>query len=148
MCPIVIADFENWKKTKQFPSDKLASWFAINPYELRDKALTEKLTLLELGRLFYHLIQRRGFLSNSRKGGSDDGAIFKGNLKEGKIGIDDTLESIDGKTLGSYLYSIYPKDNQPFQYGLEPNQKSLHNQKMYVDEFEMIWNKQVQFHSI
>jgi hypothetical protein len=30
-------------------------------------------------------------------------------------GIDDTLESIEGKTLGSYLYEIYPKEKKPFQ---------------------------------
>ncbi len=148
MCPMVAQDFEDWKKTKEFPSDKLAVWFALNPYELRHKALSEKLSLEEIGRVLYHLIQRRGFLSNSRKGGSDDGAIFKGNPKEGKIGIDDTLESIEGKTLGSYLYSIYPKDNQPFQDGLERIRNRYTVRKMYVDEFELIWNKQAQYHTL
>ncbi len=148
MCPIDAADFEDWKKTKQFPSEKLAIWFALNPYELRHKALTEKLTLEEIGRIFYHLIQRRGFLSNSRKGGTDDGAIFKGNVKEGKIGITDTQESIQDKTLGSYLFEIYPKVNKPYQDGLERIRNRYTNRKMYVDEFELIWNKQSQFHSI
>ncbi|WP_369765426.1 type II CRISPR RNA-guided endonuclease Cas9 [Flavobacterium sp. WC2429] len=148
MCPMNNSDFDDWKKTKQFPSEKLASWVAINPYELRQRALNEKLSLEEIGRVFYHLIQRRGFLSNSRKGGSDDGAIFKGNAKEGKIGIDDTLESIEGKTLGSYLYEIYPKENQPFQDGLERIRNRYTTRKMYIDEFEMIWGKQSQFHSV
>lgn len=146
MCPMTTEDFEDWKKTKLFPSDKLANWFALNPYELRQKALNEKLTFEEIGRIFYHLIQRRGFLSNSRKGGSDDGAIFKGNAKEGKIGIDDTLESIEGKTLGSYLYEIYPKENKPFQDGLERIRNRYTTRKMYVDEFELIWNQQAKFH--
>ncbi|MDI1255127.1 MAG: type II CRISPR RNA-guided endonuclease Cas9 [Flavobacterium sp.] len=148
MCPIYIKDFEDWKQTKQFPSEKLAAWFAMNPYELRHKALTEKISLEEIGRIFYHLIQRRGFLSNSRKGGVDDGAIFKGNAKEGKIGIDDTLESIEGKTLGSYLYEIYPKDNQPFQNGLERIRNRYTTRKMYIDEFELIWDRQAQFHVV
>ena len=147
MCPMVVADFEDWKKTKEFPSDKLANWFALNPYELRQKALNEKLSLEEIGRIFYHLIQRRGFLSNSRKGGTDDGAIFKGNPKEGKIGITETQESIQGKTLGSYLFEIYPKENQPFQEGLERIRNRYTTRKMYVDEFELIWNKQAQFHA-
>lgn len=147
MCPMVTTDFEDWKKTKQFPSEKLANWFALNPYELRQKALTEKLSLEEIGRIFYHLIQRRGFLSNSRKGGSDDGTIFKGNAKEGKIGITETQESIENKTLGSYLFEIYPKDNQPFQNGLERIRNRYTTRKMYVDEFELIWNKQAQLHS-
>jgi CRISPR-associated endonuclease Csn1 len=147
MCPIVESDFEDWKKTKAFPSDKLANWFALNPYELRQKALNDKLTLEEIGRIFYHLIQRRGFLSNSRKGGSDDGPIFKGNPKEGKIGITETQEKILEKTLGSYLFEIYPKENQPFQDGLERIRNRYTTRKMYVDEFELIWKKQAQFHS-
>ena len=147
MCPMVANDFEDWKKTKEFPSEKLANWFALNPYELRQKALNEKLSLEEIGRIFYHLIQRRGFLSNSRKGGSDDGAIFKGNPKEGKIGITETQQNIQDKTLGSYLFEIYPKENQPFQNGLDRIRNRYTTRKMYVDEFELIWNKQSQFHS-
>lgn len=147
MCPMIGKDFEDWKKTKEFPSEKLANWFALNPYELRQKALNEKLSLEEIGRIFYHLIQRRGFLSNSRKGGSDDSAIFKGNPKEGKIGITETQERIQDKTLGSYLFEIYPKENQPFQDGLERIRNRYTTRKMYVDEFELIWNKQSQFHS-
>lgn len=147
MCPLIQSDFEDWKKTKAFPSEKLVAWFALNPYELRHKGLHEKLSLEEIGRLFYHLIQRRGFLSNSRKGGSDDGAIFKGNPKEGKIGIDATLDSLEGKTLGSYLYSIYPKENEPFQNGLERIRNRYTTRKMYVDEFEVLWNAQSKYHA-
>ncbi len=148
MCPILEDDFKDWKATKKFPSFKLGAWFASNPYELRQKALSEKLSLEEIGRIFYHLIQRRGFLSNSRKGGTDDGTIFKGNPKDGKIGIDDTLSSIEGKTLGSYLYEIYPKENEPFQANLERIRNRYTTRKMYVDEFELIWKKQAQFHSV
>jgi CRISPR-associated endonuclease Csn1 len=148
MCPLILSDFEDWKKTKQFPSLKLTNWFLLNPYELRNKALTEKLTLEEIGRIFYHLIQRRGFLSNSRKGGSDDGTIFKGNAKEGKIGITETQEKIQDKSLGSYLYEIFPKENEPFQGGLERIRNRYTTRKMYVDEFEFIWESQSKFHSI
>ena len=150
MCPMVLNDFEDWKNTKQFPAEKLATWFALNPYELRQRAVSEKLSLEEIGRIFYHLIQRRGFLSNSRKSGGEDdekGTIFKGVPKEGKIGITETQESIEGKTLGAYLYEIYPKDNQPFQDGLERIRNRYTTRKMYVDEFDLIWDKQAQYHS-
>lgn len=147
MCPLVENDFKEWKNIKKFPTEKLAVWFALNPYELRNKALIEKLSLEEIGRIFYHLIQRRGFLSNSRKGGTDDGTIFKGNPKEGKIGITETQESIQDKTLGTYLFEIYPKENEPFQDGLERIRNRYTTRKMYVDEFELIWDKQTQFHS-
>ena len=147
MCPLEASDFQEWKRNKRFPVEKLTTWFALNPYELRQKALIEKLSLEEIGRIFYHLIQRRGFLSNSRKGGSDDGTIFKGNPKEGKIGITETQKNIEDKTLGTYLFEIYPKENQPFQDGLERIRNRYTTRKMYVDEFELIWNKQAQFHT-
>ena len=147
MCQLEASDFQEWKKNKRFPIEKLTTWFALNPYELRQKALIEKLSLEEIGRIFYHLIQRRGFLSNSRKGGSDDGTIFKGNPKEGKIGITETQKNIEDKTLGAYLFEIYPKENQPFQDGLERIRNRYTTRKMYVDEFELIWNKQAQFHA-
>ena len=147
MCPLEASDFQEWKKNKRFPIEKLTAWFALNPYELRQKGLIEKLSLEEIGRIFYHLIQRRGFLSNSRKGGTDDGTIFKGNPKEGKIGITETQKNIEDKTLGTYLFEIYPKENQPFQDGLERIRNRYTTRKMYVDEFELIWNKQAQFHA-
>ena len=46
---------------------EMRQWIKKNPYDLRKRALEERLTLLELGRIFYHFIQRRGFQSNSRQ---------------------------------------------------------------------------------
>lgn len=148
MCPLSDEDFQDWKQNKEFPTGKLATWFALNPYELRNKALSEPISLLELGRIFYHIIQRRGFLSNSRKGGAVDGTIFKGVPKEGKIGIHATQEKIEGKTLGAYLYEIYPTENQPYQQGLERIRNRYTTRKMYVEEFELIWESQRKYHSI
>lgn len=147
MCPLSNEDFDNWKITKKFPTQELASWFALNPYELRHRALNEKLSFEEIGRVFYHLIQRRGFLSNSRSAGKDEGTIFKGNAKEGKIGIDETREQIENKTLGSYFYEIAPKENQPFVDGLERIRNRYTTRQMYVDEFEQIWEHQKKYHS-
>ncbi|MCD4682467.1 MAG: CRISPR-associated protein Csn1, partial [Bacteroidales bacterium] len=106
MCPLTDSDFEEWKNKKKFPEKQLKNWFSENPYKLRDKALSEKISLEQLGRIFYHFTQRRGFQSNSRSAGKDDGAIYKGNKKEGKIGITETVNSIGEKTLGSYLHNI------------------------------------------
>jgi len=145
MCPLVKADFEEWKKTRKFPQHQLLHWIALNPYEFRNKALTEKLTNEELGRVFYHLIQRRGFLSNSRSAGKDDGAIYKGNPKDGKIGIDQTKQEIADKTLGAYLYEISPKEGQPFVDELERIRNRYTTRQMYVDEFEKIWEIQAKF---
>jgi CRISPR-associated endonuclease Csn1 len=147
MCPLSIEQYRIWRDTKQFPSNELKEWFALNPYKLRAKAITEKVELYELGRIFYHMIQRRGFQSNSRSAGKDDGAIFKGKPKEGKIGIDDTRISIEGKTLGSYLHSIAPKENKPFVDGLERIRNRYTTRQMYINEFEQIWEVQEKYHS-
>lgn len=146
MCPLTEHDIQEWRKSRKFPESKLAGWFALNPYELRDKALTEKLNFEEIGRIFYHFIQRRGFLSNSRKGGSDEGVIFDGKPKGGKIGINKTLEQIQEKTLGAYLNEIYPKENEPYQAGLERIRNRYTTRKMYIDEFEQIWLFQSKYH--
>ena len=37
----------------------------FNPYRLRSKAVVEKLELFEIGRILFHLGQRRGFMSNA-----------------------------------------------------------------------------------
>lgn len=146
MCPLTEKDIEQWKKSKKFPEVQLKNWFKLNPYELREKALSERLTLQEIGRIFYHIIQRRGFQSNSRSAGEESGAIFDG--KDDKIGINQTREAINkSKTLGAYLNSIKPKENEPFQQGGERVRNRYTTRKMYIDEFEQIWESQKVFHS-
>lgn len=147
MCPLTIEGYRKWRDTKEFPTRELKDWFALNPYELRSKSLTEEITLIELGRIFYHMIQRRGFQSNSRSAGNDEGAIFSG--KDDKIGIDATRESIaESKTLGRYLNSIVPKDNEPFKDGRERVRNRYTTRQMYIDEFEAIWGHQKKYHSV
>ncbi|CAM1362130.1 CRISPR-associated protein cas9/csn1, subtype II/nmemi [Tenacibaculum soleae] len=151
LCPISPLLIKDWNGKEIFDNEELKKWFQLNPYELRAKAITEKISLHELGRIFYHMIQRRGFLSNSRSAGADvkeSSTIFKGDTKIGKIGISKTLESIDEKsTLGSYLNSIHPRENEPYSGELERIRNRYTTRQMYIDEFEMIWEFQKQFHS-
>ena len=113
LCPIPASLIRDWNGIEIFKNELLQEWLRRNPYELRARAVSEKITLLELGRIFYHMIQRRGFLSNSRSAGSEvkeSSTLFKGDTKIGKIGINETLQSIEKKkTLGSYLHSIFPE---------------------------------------
>lgn len=153
MCPLTHSELDvwaKWEKSKgkagrKAPSSKAyIDWHKQNPYYLRNKALNEDLSNFEMGRVLYHLIQRRGFLSNRK--GKDDGAIFKG--KVGMVGITETQKQIDGKTLGSFLSSIYPKEGEPFKLITDENGNELRVRArytlrdMYVEEFEQIWNKQ------
>ncbi|MWB93053.1 type II CRISPR RNA-guided endonuclease Cas9 [Flavobacterium sp. GA093] len=73
MCPLTVDEVEGWKKSgfKKYPlNPAFLKWLRtdeqknLNPYYFRDMASREKVTLLELGRAFYHITQRRGFLSN------------------------------------------------------------------------------------
>jgi len=131
---------------KMYPANattkKLEEYFKANPYLLRSKALRKELSLFEFGRVLYHLSQRRGFKSNRKAGTSEESVINKGDEKLGKIGIIDTTNSIkEGKfkTLGNYLNS------------LDTNEQRIRNRyttrQMYIDEFELIWSKQKQYHS-
>ncbi len=146
MCPLSVEQYRIWRDTKLFPEKELKDWFTLNPYELRAKALVSRVTLEELGRICYHMIQRRGFQSNSRGEGKDDGAIFKGKPQDGKIGIDATRISIEDNTLGSYLQSIVPKEYEPFIDGLERVRNRYTTRQMYINEFEAIWGNQKKHH--
>jgi CRISPR-associated endonuclease Csn1 len=153
MCPLTHKELDVWAKWNKLkgkagrmaPSSKAyEKWHKQNPYYLRNKALNEDLTLDEMGRVLYHLIQRRGFLSNRK--GKDDGKIFKG--KEGMVGIDQTQISIKNGTLGSFLNSIYPIEGEPFKLIIDENGNELRVRArytlrdMYVEEFDKIWEKQ------
>lgn len=82
MCPLTIDELNIWKQNKKaYPQNsEFLKWLNtdeannINPYSFRDRASREKLPLLDLGRAFYHLSQRRGFLSNRLDHG-DDGLV-------------------------------------------------------------------------
>jgi len=150
MCPIDYKLVKVWNQKEIFSNENLKQWLKLNPYELRAKAIKEEISLLELGRIFYHIMQRRGFQSNSRSAGAENNeksVIFKGDSKTSKIGIAETAESIqENQTLGSYLNDIYPKDNEPFSGGLERIRNRYTTRQMYIDEFETIWEYQKQYH--
>ncbi len=91
MCPLTVDEVLAWRKSgfKDYPlNDEFLAWLKTdnqgdrgnkvdwdakkelrvesvkNPYYFRDKASRSKANLYELGRAFYHIAQRRGFLSN------------------------------------------------------------------------------------
>lgn len=154
-CPLTHEELKQWKvydkvlgkASRRFPSSEaMTEWLKMNPYELRTKALNEDLSRAEFGRVLYHLIQRRGFLSGRKT--KDDGAIFKG--KENVKGISETKKVLDDSnaTLGSYLRTILPKEGEPFKRILDEEGNTLRARarytlrEMYRHEFESIWTRQ------
>lgn len=144
-----------------FPADeeerqKLA---ALDPYELRAKALDSKLPLAHLGRALFHLNQRRGFKSNRKtdRGQNDDDS---GKIRVGVRELHEQMDAAEARTLGEFLHGR--------RAGADPNAVPLvrtrvvsrlsedgkasdaynfyPDRQMLEDEFEAIWEAQAPHH--
>ena len=114
LCPYLSEDMLNgWRYKKQYPlNDEFMLWLrssdSDNPYADRYKALTEQLNLsatadrYTLGRALYHLSQRRGFLSNRKEEGGDDGSV-KGAIKQ----LDEDMVAAGCNYLGEFYYKLF-----------------------------------------
>ncbi|MCC7087107.1 MAG: type II CRISPR RNA-guided endonuclease Cas9 [Pirellulales bacterium] len=112
-----------------------------NPYDLRAVALQRRLEEPELGRVFYHLVTRRGFLSNRK---TDKARDTQGMLQE--IGELNTTLAKRGEVLGHYLSQLHTQ----FDHRTSRDQDRVrhrHTQRsMYEAEFDAIWKKQREFY--
>lgn len=128
-----------------WPRDELAQnrLCELDPYALRTRALDHPLTPHELGRVFLHLNQRRGFLSN-RKKERKTGEV-KGMLAEiSELAAD--IEKAKCRTLGEYLHH---KTTSLDHANRMENDHIRHRhtlRRMLVDEFDAIWRSQAAHH--
>lgn len=128
-----------------FDLSKLYTTYEL--YELRKRALDEKLNLQELGRIFFHINQRRGFLSNRKTDiveGSDTGVV-KTNIKE----LEQKIIDSGARTLGEYFFYLI-ETNKDSHNPDEPNERIRNrytSRKMYENEFDAIWNFQKNFYA-
>lgn len=161
LVPIDIEELNDWIKYKKgivskFPKNQqFLSWLQCdfsyqngnkykNPYELRNKALDEKLTKHELGRVLYHLVQRRGYKDIGEK----DSETKKQIERRNKSKFSEKLSQ--RRSLGETLFKDYLKNDlkvrneYPFreEYDNElllilKNQgyNTLKNKDGFVDEF-------------
>ena len=95
------------------------------PYEIRKKALVQKISKEEFAKVMVHFSKRRGFKSNRKVAGGEDGVV-KSAISE----IRQKMESSGFKTVGEFLF------NQEIKRG-----KYLHRD-MFEEEFNQIWAKQ------
>lgn len=106
-----------------------------NPYELRARALDEKLDDWQVGRALYHLGQRRGFLSNRKAGNTNE----DGKVATGISELEAAMQHVNAETLGAYLH------------GLDKQQQRVRgrytSRAMYQHEFSEIWKAQEKHHS-
>jgi len=116
------------------------------PYFLRARALDHRLEPHELGRVIYHLGQRRGFKSNRKaearekadgdplKEQKDKSVVYR-EIEELKAQIQDT----GARTLGEYLSRVDP--------AVERIRHRYTQRRMYEEEFEAIWEAQRPHHA-
>lgn len=117
------------------------------PYFLRAQALTRHLSINELGRVWMHLAQRRGFKSNRKADTPDD---ERGKVKTGINEIEKAMIESASPSLGSYLLSEGLRYISSTPAALSRPVHRIRarwtSRKMYEDEFELIWNYQKHFH--
>lgn len=115
--------------------DLLTKISSLELYELRAKAVSEKISLQELGRIWIHLNQKRGFKSSRKSATKDeDESQYKQRIRElqGRLGE---------KTIGEYFYE---------QLIMNPQYRIRDNVLMrsdYMNEFDKIWIEQKKYYS-
>ena len=116
--------------------------FQSNPYKLRAEALDQPIGPFELGRVVFHLNQRRGFKSN-RKADEDNSEKTKISYRIYELGRN--IESSGARTLGEFLARRHMKRGtvraRP-ELGLYPSRA------MYQAEFDAIRRTQEPHHKL
>jgi CRISPR-associated endonuclease Csn1 len=111
---------------------------AADPYELRRRALDERLEPYEIGRVLTHLAQRRGFLSNRK---ADRARKKETSEMLAEIsGLESDIATSGARTLGEYLSTLNPGDPRTRVRGRHTRRD------MYQREFEAIWEAQKPHH--
>jgi CRISPR-associated endonuclease Csn1 len=124
-----------------YPADRSAQleFEALNPYELRRRALGERLEPFEIGRVLLHLNQRRGFLSNrkaDRQKKVEDSKMLA-EISE----LAEQMAEAGHATLGEHLAAA--QASAPLE-----RLRGKHTRRSMLDsEFEKIWESQSRFHA-
>ena len=142
--PLSKAELSEWRLKKKYPKNELfMQWQSTDdesektPYAYRHKCLHDCLDFSSvtdryiLGRAFYHMIQRRGFLSNRKDQSADD----TGKVKESISNLTQEMHDAGYEYLGDYFYSLYNKGEKIRNHYTARNEH-------YLTEFKAICEKQ------
>lgn len=121
-----------------FPNSKeeCAALKDLNPYELRIKALDEKLTPSELARALFSLAVRRGFKSNRKDMAKEETDKEAASQKNMQNALKDAMRLSSSRTLAEFLYN-----NRTQNAGLRfvPGRMNYFpTREMYEQEFHLI----------
>ncbi len=126
------------------------AWLQQDVYALRSKAIKEKVSLAEIGRILLHLNQRRGFLSLRKKDEANANKETTGMLGE-MSALQKEIDKGGFKTLGNYLHHLYESDQHITPLGKVAKIQKIRGRhirrSMLYDEFALIWETQAQYHS-
>lgn len=132
------------------PSDakELQQWENLDPYEIRHRAISEKISISEFSRIILHLNQLRGFLS-LRKSEVDAAEGEDKKKLEGLLGeisrLETEIQKSGHRTLGNFLYHLRAKHGG--EHGNEIRLRARHiRRQMLHHEFCLIWEEQSQHH--
>lgn len=132
------------------PDKSLFLLNATELYGLRNKAIKQQLSLQEIGRIFYHLNQKRGYKSNRKVNNDDDKKTEKAEKEEKgskPLGYLDKIQERESKlkeaqiTIGQFFFQQLQQN--PF-FRIKDN---IFLRKSYEAEFISIWNYQKKFYS-
>ena len=118
-----------------------------DPYDLRARALNERLEPYEIGRALFHLNQRRGFKSNRKaerkvKDGED------GKIASGAKALDQAMAERNADTLGQFLaMRLAAGEAARVRMGGENQTYDFYPQRRHIEyEFGRIWEEQAKRH--
>ncbi|MCB0710326.1 MAG: type II CRISPR RNA-guided endonuclease Cas9 [Chitinophagaceae bacterium] len=124
------------KSYNMMPDERLIKLSSIELYGLRDKALKEKISLQELGRIFYHLNQKRGYKSSR----SDANLDKKDTEYVAKVKGRHKIIKENGFTIGQYFFHELQKNKY---YKIK---EQVFPREAYIEEFDAICKAQQQFY--
>ncbi len=132
------------RRLQALPNDAARALADLDPYELRRRALAERLDPHEIGRALFALGQRRGFRSN-RKADRRRNDKEDGKIATGAQALDSAL---DGRTLGTFLADRIAEGKPArVRMGGENQAYDFYPQRRHVEaEFEAIWQAQAVYH--
>ncbi|MCG3164617.1 MAG: CRISPR-associated endonuclease Cas9 [Bacteroidia bacterium] len=120
---------------------KLFGLSALELYGLRHKALSEKISLQELARIWFHLNQKRGYIDSRKATGEEEtNTDYVEKIKNRSKHLYENY-----KTVGSYFYHKL-KQNPIYRIKSGNDKENIFLVDDYKLEFDLIWEKQKEYY--
>lgn len=125
------------RELNMLPSEDLIKLRSLDLWGLRAKACRQQISLQELGRILYHINQKRGYKSSRKEESSSE---KKDTEYVAAVNSRYDILKQEGKTIGEHLYDQL-KNDQFFRC-----KDNVYPRKAYVEEYDKIMACQKEFH--